>query len=171
MAGGVRRKLILEIHDIEGKLRNTECKAVSSSDTSNDTINLKKQWIETETCLRKFDYRHYAARLHAEGDRSSRMLAWLVKGVQWNTPINAIRLDTGTWQHSSGMWLENSLEDTAKRTCRNTPSSGSAGCKDAEKTQRTVYLIEGERTRASAFRYSGAAHRFADATTCSGSRS
>ncbi|KAJ1197826.1 hypothetical protein NDU88_001672 [Pleurodeles waltl] len=56
---------------------------------------LRKQWTETDARLRKFDYRHYAARMDAEENRSSRLLSWLVKGEQQHTTINAIRLETG----------------------------------------------------------------------------
>ncbi|KAJ1141670.1 hypothetical protein NDU88_007998 [Pleurodeles waltl] len=59
-------------------------------------IELKKQWVETDARLQKFDYRHYTARLHAEGDRSSRLLSWLLKGEQQHSTINAIRLDEGS---------------------------------------------------------------------------
>ncbi|KAJ1200418.1 hypothetical protein NDU88_004242 [Pleurodeles waltl] len=94
-AGGIQHTLLLELHDTEEKLRKAECEAASNSAASNATIQLKKQWGDIETCLRKFDYRHYTARLHTEGDRYSHMLAWLAKGIQRHTPINAIRLDTG----------------------------------------------------------------------------
>ncbi|KAJ1127846.1 hypothetical protein NDU88_006239 [Pleurodeles waltl] len=61
-----------------------------------EVVKLKKQWNEADERLRKFDYRRYTARLKAKGDCSSRLLAWLVKGEQQHTPINAIHLESET---------------------------------------------------------------------------
>ncbi|KAJ1151815.1 hypothetical protein NDU88_004594 [Pleurodeles waltl] len=96
IASGVKRTLTSELHDIERNKRTAECKAVLQGDAGNDMSILQKQWNEVESRLRKIDYRHNAKRLHMEGVRSSRMLAWLVKGEQKRAPINAIHLETGT---------------------------------------------------------------------------
>ncbi|KAJ1160983.1 hypothetical protein NDU88_001472 [Pleurodeles waltl] len=94
-AGGIRRALLSELHGTAEKLRKADSEAALNSTANNNMITLEKQWGDTETRLRNFDYRYHTARLHTEGARSSRMLAWLAKGTQQHTPINAIRLDTG----------------------------------------------------------------------------
>ncbi|KAJ1152186.1 hypothetical protein NDU88_004963 [Pleurodeles waltl] len=96
IASGVKRTLTLELRDIERNKRAAEYKIALHTDTSGDTLNLQKQCKEVESRLRKFDYRQYTTRQHMEGDRSSRIVAWLVKGEQKHTPINTIRLNTGT---------------------------------------------------------------------------
>ncbi|KAJ1110067.1 hypothetical protein NDU88_007422 [Pleurodeles waltl] len=63
--GGIRRTLLSELHDTEEKLRKAECEEASNSTASNTMITLKQQWGDSETRLRKFDYRHFTARLHA----------------------------------------------------------------------------------------------------------
>ncbi|KAJ1151358.1 hypothetical protein NDU88_004140 [Pleurodeles waltl] len=94
IASGVKRTLTSELRDIERNKHTAECKAALQGNAGNDMSILQKQWNEVESRLRKFDYRHYTKRLQMEEDRSSRMLAWLVKGEQKRAPINAIRLDT-----------------------------------------------------------------------------
>ena len=51
---------------------------------------------DLETSLARIDYRHYIKRQHSEGDRSGRMLAWLLKEEHTNIPIGAIRGTDGT---------------------------------------------------------------------------
>ncbi|KAJ1210586.1 hypothetical protein NDU88_005948 [Pleurodeles waltl] len=50
---------------------------------------------EVDMRLRKFDYQHYIARTHSEGDRSRRLLAWLIQGELQRPPIGAIQLYSG----------------------------------------------------------------------------
>ncbi|KAJ1108412.1 hypothetical protein NDU88_005788 [Pleurodeles waltl] len=57
--------------------------------------NIRSKWTETDNRLRHFDYRHHIARTHAEGDRSGKLLEWLIKNERRNTPIGAIRLESG----------------------------------------------------------------------------
>ncbi|KAJ1204909.1 hypothetical protein NDU88_000344 [Pleurodeles waltl] len=94
-SGGVRRTLITELHGVEERLWEAERRVEGGGGDMKEVTELKTQWTETDARLRKFYYRHYTARMHAEGDRSSILLSWLVKGEQQHSTINAIRLDTG----------------------------------------------------------------------------
>ncbi|KAJ1184029.1 hypothetical protein NDU88_000839 [Pleurodeles waltl] len=88
--------LITELHSVEGRLREVERRVERGGGDMKEVTEFKAQWTETDARLRKFDYQHYAPRMHAEGDRSSRLLSWLVKGEQQHSTINAISLDEGS---------------------------------------------------------------------------
>ncbi|KAJ1189427.1 hypothetical protein NDU88_006172 [Pleurodeles waltl] len=50
---------------------------------------------KVDTRLRGFDYRHFVAMAHSEGDCLGRLLAWLVHGEQQRRPLGVIKLDSG----------------------------------------------------------------------------
>ncbi|KAJ1209055.1 hypothetical protein NDU88_004434 [Pleurodeles waltl] len=93
---GVRHTLTRELQNIDVGLREVERGVASDGENQGRLIGLKKKWAEVDSRLWQFDYQQHIARLHSEGDRSSRLLAWFVKGEQQHTPISAIRLDSGT---------------------------------------------------------------------------
>ncbi|KAJ1200034.1 hypothetical protein NDU88_003863 [Pleurodeles waltl] len=95
MAGGVQRTLTCDLQPIEAELREVECRVASSAEDQGKLVGLKRNWAEVDSRLRQFDYLHHIAQLHSEGDRSSRLLAWLVKGEHQHTHISTIQLDSG----------------------------------------------------------------------------
>ncbi|KAJ1214078.1 hypothetical protein NDU88_001705 [Pleurodeles waltl] len=49
-------------------------------------------YAEADQLLRRHDYNYHLMRLQAEGDRSGRLLAWLLREDRQHTQIRAIRL-------------------------------------------------------------------------------
>ncbi|KAJ1118887.1 hypothetical protein NDU88_007074 [Pleurodeles waltl] len=92
---GVKRMLNRELLEIESKMRKVETEATTSV-TSLETLNsLKSDYKEADARLSRHDYRHFKAPQHAEGNRSGKLLAWLVRQPLQSSPIGAIRTHSG----------------------------------------------------------------------------
>ena len=57
---------------------------------------------EIERTLAKLDFKKHIAKLHKEGDRSERMLAWLTREDRDRQPIGAIRTSENIIHHTQG---------------------------------------------------------------------
>ncbi|KAJ1201791.1 hypothetical protein NDU88_005597 [Pleurodeles waltl] len=71
--------------------------AAAQITSSFESLHAKRElYEEADQRLHRHDYNYHLRRLQAEGDRSWRLLAWLLREDQQHTPIGAIRLIDGT---------------------------------------------------------------------------
>ncbi|KAJ1106026.1 hypothetical protein NDU88_003429 [Pleurodeles waltl] len=89
-AWGIRKVLTTELFNMEREMGGLE--SVTGCRPSEDEClrTILKKNRESETQLWKHDYRRRLAALHAEGDSSGWLLAWLVKEDSQDPPIGAI---------------------------------------------------------------------------------
>ncbi|KAJ1140515.1 hypothetical protein NDU88_006866 [Pleurodeles waltl] len=79
MAVGIRQTLTQELRQLEQDVRTAECKQAKGIIAETELTRLRTEWNQADRRLRQYDYRHHLARTHSEGDRSGKLLAWLLK--------------------------------------------------------------------------------------------
>ena len=87
---GVKMTLQRELAQKERALREKERIEYTDSDMYDQVVSARAAYVKTEQTLAKFDFKHYTAKLHKEGDRSGRMLALLSREDRDRRPIGAI---------------------------------------------------------------------------------
>ncbi|KAJ1136101.1 hypothetical protein NDU88_002519 [Pleurodeles waltl] len=92
---GVRRTLHAEVSKLEEKLRALE-NAVACNVTPYSALReTRAEHAKADATLRLHDHKHHMARLQAEGDRSGRLLAWLLREDRRCPPIGSIITGVG----------------------------------------------------------------------------
>ncbi|KAJ1154747.1 hypothetical protein NDU88_007490 [Pleurodeles waltl] len=93
---GVRHTLHVEISKLEKELRAVEI-AVARSETPYRALKeARTKYNEADTRLRRYDRNYHLMRLQTEGDRSGRLLVWLLREDWQQSPIGAIRAGAST---------------------------------------------------------------------------
>ncbi|KAJ1172364.1 hypothetical protein NDU88_004211 [Pleurodeles waltl] len=85
--------------------------AVAQHKVTFEPLRAKREiYKEADQRLRRHDYNYHLIRLHVEGDRLGRLLAWLLREERKHTPIGAIRLTNETMVSSQDT-INNAFKD------------------------------------------------------------
>ena len=100
MTWGAKITLQSELDRKERDLRRAEKSTYNNPGGYAQVQALRGECKDIEKDLAKIDYKHHIAKLHKEGDRSGRLLAWLTREDRDRPPIGAIRSSDGTTCHA-----------------------------------------------------------------------
>ncbi|KAJ1098940.1 hypothetical protein NDU88_004047 [Pleurodeles waltl] len=93
---GIRRQLLQDLSVVEQDLPQAEVQAAGHTVLPSWLRQFRIRCGEVESALSYHDYRTRTALQDAQGDRSGRLLAWLLRGGHRSTPAMSIRLVDGT---------------------------------------------------------------------------
>ncbi|KAJ1173261.1 hypothetical protein NDU88_005098 [Pleurodeles waltl] len=92
---GLRRTLHAEVSKLEKKLRALENAVARNEAPYTSLKDARAEYATADATLRLHDYKYHVTRLQAEGDKSGRLLAWLLREERQCPPIGAIGLGAG----------------------------------------------------------------------------
>lgn len=88
---GVRKTLLNEVEAAEVKLRSAEKESYENRGTQEKVLEAREALAVQMETLRSFDYKKYVAGVHAEGDKTGSLLAWLANPNARGTPILGLK--------------------------------------------------------------------------------